>query len=135
MHDDTTTPTCERANDQRIGAWKALKVLEDNVVLQCGFANRKHMAPFVKVDVQGTPRKFVQVNKGARWFVAAVGGPQLKKGDMPTVTVLEELVDKLAENIKTTMRHALLLTRSQRPQLRPLGKVRREIGWLTQCWN
>ena len=100
MHDDTMTPTCERANDQRIGAWKALKVLEDNVVLQCGFANRKHMAPFVKVDVQGTHRKFVQVNKGARWFVAAVGGPQLKKGDMPTVTVLEELMDKLAENIK-----------------------------------
>ena len=79
MHDDTMTPTCERANDQRIGAWKALKVLEDNVVLQCGFANRKHMAPFVKVDVQGTHRKFVQVNKGALWFVAAVGGPQLKK--------------------------------------------------------
>ena len=75
-------------------------MLEDNVVLQCGFANRKHMAPFVKVDVQGTHRKLVQVNKGARWFVAAVGGPQLKKGDMPTVTVLEELMDKLAENIK-----------------------------------
>ena len=79
MHDDTMTPTCGRANDQRIGAWKAVKVLEDNVVLQCGFANRKHVAPYVKVDVQGTPRKFVQANKGARWFVAAVGGTQLKK--------------------------------------------------------
>ena len=34
--------------------------------------------------------------KGDAWFVAAVGGTSARKGDMQTVTMLEDLADKLA---------------------------------------
>ena len=95
INSECILPMCEREEDQHIGTWKALKVLEDQIVLQIGFAKAPHQAPCLKIDIEGVPHRFVHVKKGATWFVAAVGGPQLKKGDMPTVTVLDELTQKL----------------------------------------
>ena len=88
-------PMCEREDDQRIGTWKTLTAFEDQIVFQVGFAKAPHQAPCLKIDIGGVPHRFVHVKKQAAWFVAAVGGPQLKKGDMPAVTLLEELADKL----------------------------------------
>ena len=66
-------------------------VLEDQVVLQVGFAKAPHQAACVKMDIEGAPHSFVHVKKRLTWFVTVVGGPQQKKNDMPTVTVLDEI--------------------------------------------
>ena len=89
-------PMCERVEDQHIGTWKALMVLEDQIVLQVGFAKAPHQAACLKIDIEGLPHRFVHVKKQMTWFVTAVGGPQQKKNDMPTVTVLDEIAEKLA---------------------------------------
>ena len=88
-------PRCEHDEDQHIGIWHPLDVLEDQIVLQIGFSKNPHQAPCFKIDIEGVPHRFVHVKKQATWFVAAVGGTTLKKGDMPTVTVIEELTQKL----------------------------------------
>ena len=87
-------PMCERVGGQHIGTWKAHMVLEDQVVLQVGFAKALHQAACVKNDIGGVPHSFVHVKKQMTWFVTAVGGPQQKKNDMPTVTVLDEITEK-----------------------------------------
>ena len=43
----------------------------------------------------GEAWKFVHVKKNAPWFIAAVGGPQLKKGNMPSVHVIDVLYSKV----------------------------------------
>ena len=82
-------PMCERGGDQHIGTWKALMVLEDQVVLQVGFAKAPHQAACVKIDIEGVPHRLAHVKKQTARFVTAVGGPQQKINDMPTVTMLE----------------------------------------------
>ena len=72
-------PMCERVGDQHIGTWKALMVLEDQVVLHVGFAKAPHQAACVEIDIEGVPRSFVHVKKQMTWFVTAVGGPQQKQ--------------------------------------------------------
>ena len=47
------------------------------------------------MDIGDEVCKFVHVNKQHPWFVAAVGGPMLKKGNMPTVNVVEVLTSKV----------------------------------------
>ena len=56
-------PMCERVGDQHIGTWKALMVLEDQVVLQVGFAKAPHQAACGQIDIEGVPRRFVHVQK------------------------------------------------------------------------
>ena len=71
-------------------------VVENQIVLQVGFAKAPHQARCLKIDIDGMPQTFVHVKKGDAWFVAAAGGTGARKGDMPTVTVLNDLIDKLA---------------------------------------
>ena len=81
---------CERLGDQHIGIWKPLMVLEDQIVLQVGLAKAPHQAACLKIDIEGVPHRFVHVKQQMTWFVTAVGGPQQKNNDMPTVTMLDE---------------------------------------------
>ena len=87
-------PMCERVGDHHIGTCKALMFLEDQIVLQVGFAKAPHQAACLNIDIGGMPHRFVHVNNQITWFVTAVGGPQQKENDMPTVTV----VDDISEN-------------------------------------
>ena len=47
--------------DQHIGTWKPLMVLEDQIVLQVGFAKAPHQAACLKIDIEGVPHRFVHV--------------------------------------------------------------------------
>ena len=69
-------PMCERVGDQHIGTWKPLMVLEDQIVLQVGFAKAPHQAACLEIDIEGVPHRFVHVRKQMIWFLTAVGGPQ-----------------------------------------------------------
>ena len=86
-------------DDQRNGTWKELMVVENQIVLQVGFATKQkapHQARCLKIDIDDMPQTFAHVTKGDAWFVAAVGGTSARKGDMQTVTVLKDLADKIA---------------------------------------
>ena len=71
-------------------------VLENQVVLQVGVAKAPHQAACVKIDIEGVPHRFVHVKQQMTWFVTAVGGPQQKNNDMQTVTVVDDISEKLA---------------------------------------
>ena len=54
---------CERVEEQHIGIWNALLVLEDQIVLQVGFAKAPHQAACLKIDIEGVPYSFVHVKQ------------------------------------------------------------------------
>ena len=87
---------CLVEDDQRNVTWKELMVDENQIVLQVGFAKTPHQARCLKIDIDDMPQTFLHVKEGDAWFVAAVGGTSSRKGDMPTVTVPEDLAATLA---------------------------------------
>ena len=89
-------PKCLVEDDQRNGTWKELIIDEKQVVLQVGVAKTPHQARCLEIDIDDMPQTFVHVKKGDAWFVAAVGGTSARKGDMQTVTVLDDSVDQPA---------------------------------------
>ena len=56
-------PICKGVGDQHIGTLKALMVLEDQIVLQVGFAKVPHQAACLNIDIECVPHRFVHVTK------------------------------------------------------------------------
>ena len=84
-------PICESEAKVQFGAWKPTQILIDHVALEAGVSKQAFQAQCVTME----EAKFVHVKKDAPWFVAAVGGPQLKKGNMPSVHVIDVLYSKV----------------------------------------
>ena len=63
INSECILPRCEREEDQHIGTWKALHVLEDQIVLQVGFVTPPHQAPCLNIDIEGVPHRFVHVKQ------------------------------------------------------------------------
>ena len=91
--DSQLVPICLQDAKAQCGQWKPVHILTDHIALEAGFSKNAYQAQCV---VYGDEEwKFVHVKKQHPWFAAAVGGPMLKKGDMPTVHVIDELNAKV----------------------------------------
>lgn len=89
------SPICEH-EVKNLGAWKPFTILVDHVAIEAGFSKHSYQAQCVTLESGGANLKFLHLRKQASWFVAAVGGPKLgAKGEMPTVTVIDELTAKV----------------------------------------
>ena len=88
-------PICGSEVKAALGAWKSVHILIDHVALEAGFSKQAFQAQCVTMEDAGEAWKFVHVKKNAPWFIAAVGGPQLKKGNMPSVHVVDVLYSKV----------------------------------------
>ena len=72
-----------------------MHVLIDHIAIEAGFSKHAYQAQCVVMDSGDEACKFVHVNKQPPWFVAAVGGPMLKKGHMLSVHVVDVLTSKV----------------------------------------
>ena len=72
-----------------------MHILIDHVALEAGFSKQAYQAQCVTMDDAGEAWKFVHVKKNSPWFITAVGGPMLKKGNMPSVHVVDVLTSKV----------------------------------------
>ena len=89
------SPICEH-EVKNLGAWKPFTILVDHVAIEAGFSKHSYQAQCVTLESGGANLKILHLRKQASWFVAAVGGPKLgAKGEMPTVTVIDELTAKV----------------------------------------
>ena len=72
-----------------------MHILIDHVALEAGFSKQAYQAQCVTMEDAGKAWKFVHVKQNSPWFIAAVGGPMLKKGNMPSVHVVDVLTSKV----------------------------------------
>ena len=73
-------------------------MLIDHIAIEAGFSKHASQAQCVIMGIGDEVCKFVHVTRQLPWFVAAVGGPMLKKGHMPTVHVVDVLTTKVHGN-------------------------------------
>ena len=73
-------------------------MLIDHIAIEEGFSKHAYQAQCVVVDIGDEVCKFAHVEKQHPWFLAAVGGPMLKKGHMPIVHVVDVLTTKVYGN-------------------------------------
>ena len=91
--ENRVVPMCEADSD--LGPWKAAQILPDHITMELGFSRMAYQAETVSIEVGGLMRRFVHFKKQHTWFVAAVGGPQMRKANMVAVRVIEELNSKV----------------------------------------
>ena len=84
-------PTCELRAKETIGPWKSVCILTDYIAIEGGFSKHPFQGQCVTMD----DVRYVHVKKNAPWFVAAVGGPNAKRGGLPAVRILDLLGAKL----------------------------------------
>ena len=92
-------PMCKSQAKETFGAWTPVQILSDHIAMEAGFSKSAFQAQCVTYD--GV--RYVHVKKGSPWFIAAVGGPQCKKGNMPAVQVIDQLCAKIFGNNYTTV--------------------------------
>ena len=84
-------PVCDVSAKEAFGEWKSAHILRDHIAIEAGFSKSAFQAQCVILD----DTRFVHVKKNSAWFIAAVGGPQCKKGGLPAVQVIDELCSKI----------------------------------------
>ena len=84
-------PICETEAKKELGEWHTAKILVDHIALEAGFAKQPYQAQCLTAECGETEWKFVHVTKNIPWFLAAVGGPQCKRGTLQSVLVIDTL--------------------------------------------
>lgn len=87
-------PMCTSKAKDTLGDWKSVHIRNDHIALQAGFSK----VPFQGQCVTMDGVRYIHVKKNSPWFIAAVGGPQLKKGGLPSVQVIDQLCSKVFGN-------------------------------------
>ena len=89
-------PICDHDAKKSLGALKPAQVLTDHIATEAGFSKHSYQAQCESLESDGATRRSVHVKKQSPWFVAAVAGPKLgATGEMPTVTVIDDLAAKV----------------------------------------
>ena len=84
-------PICQTEAKKELGEWHTAKILVDHIALEAGFAKQPYQAQCLTAECGETEWKFVHVTKNIPWFLAAVGGPQCKRGTLQSVLVIDTL--------------------------------------------
>ena len=87
-------PMCTSKAKDTLGDWKSVHIRNDHIALQAGFSK----VPFQGQCVTMDGVRYIHVKKNSPWFIAAVGGPQLKKGGLPSVQVIDQFCSKVFGN-------------------------------------
>ena len=81
--------------------WHPISVVCDSVIVRGGYNTSREPANSITLDdglqLPGSIRTFVELDKNARWFLKGVGGPKAVKGDLKAVEVLVMLRGKLKD--------------------------------------
>ena len=78
--------------------WKDIQIVEDVVGISGGFLVKPHSIESFQIVTDETYMRFVEVSKKSEWFLKAVGGAKIQKGELAGVKVLDELRKHMETN-------------------------------------
>ena len=96
-----TAPTHRPRRAARIkpSSWKRATVACEVVGVKGGFSNKALAAN--TIDVHG--QRYIELQKNAEWFMKAVGGMTIQKGELKAVTVCDDIRNKFCQSVGETM--------------------------------
>ena len=81
-------------------AWKPVQVFDACIALSGGLSSTgPSMANSISYQQDGQTRTFVELRKNASWFLKGVAGPRTQKGDLKTVTVVNDIRERLRRSL------------------------------------
>ena len=87
-----------QSRSARRARWTPVRIRTDLVSVDGGYSSAPHMVESITIadsaELGGTDR-FIKVCKNTSWFMKMVGGPQMRKGGLRHVDVLDTLRDKV----------------------------------------
>jgi hypothetical protein len=79
------------------GKWRSAALVHGVVSIVGGFSMQPMTGSSIEYMDGGIMSTFVLLDKNAQWFLKGVGGPQVRKGDLKAVTVLQQIRDRFNE--------------------------------------
>ena len=89
--DDPLAPVAQSKGQK----WRVVKLIEDQIGISGGAGGTKPISTkIMKLPMDGTMWRFVQLDKNAEWFLRGVGGSGIAKGMFKAVEVMLYIRDK-----------------------------------------
>ena len=85
--------------------WKPVRIFDAWIAFSGGLStNGPTVAKRIDYQLDGKTWTFVELAKNAPWFLKGVGGPKSRKGDLKTVTVMND-IRELTSDWLTALRY------------------------------
>ena len=100
--EDMVVPACAQSS-HGFGTWRAAEVHAESINIVAGFAGREpQVAQSAVYAMDEMRRRFVLLQKHARWFIHAIGGRRATKNDVAAVRELDGIREKFLGMNNTT---------------------------------